>query len=299
MARWRSCALLRLGDHARQLAALVQLDGNVAAADQLAVDEQLREGRPVGIARQVGADLRILQYVDAVEAGGAGRLQRLHGAAGEAAHRELRRTLHEQDDRVRLDHRLDAVHDAHAKTPLRGRPPGRGAMGLELYGLGAAPRRHPRNEPETAMAIGLPPLPYDRTALEPHISAETIDYHYGKHHQTYVTNLNNQIKGTEFENLDLEAIIRKAQGGMFNNAAQVWNHTFYWNCLKPNGGGEPTGKLADAINKAFGSFAAFKEQFTQTAITTFGSGWAWLVQRPDGSLALVSTPNAATPITGN
>jgi len=148
------------------------------------------------------------------------------------------------------------------------------------------------------MAIELPALPYDRTALEPHISAETIDFHYGKHHQAYVTNLNNLIKGTEFEAMDLESIVRKSQGGMFNNAAQVWNHTFYWNCLKPNGGGEPTGALAEAINKAFGSFAAFKEQFTQTAITTFGSGWAWLVQRPDGSLALVSTPNAATPLTG-
>jgi len=148
------------------------------------------------------------------------------------------------------------------------------------------------------MAIELPALPYDRTALEPHISAETIDFHYGKHHQAYVTNLNNQIKGTEFESMDLESIIRKSQGGMFNNAAQVWNHTFYWNCLKPNGGGEPTGALAEAINKAFGSFAQFKEQFTQTALTTFGSGWAWLVQRPDGSLALVSTPNAATPLTG-
>jgi len=148
------------------------------------------------------------------------------------------------------------------------------------------------------MAIELPALPYDRTALAPHISAETIDFHYGKHHQTYVTNLNNQIKGTEFESLDLEAIIRKAQGGMFNNAAQVWNHTFYWNCLKPNGGGEPTGKLGEAIVAAFGSFAAFKEQFTNTALTTFGSGWAWLVQRQDGSLALVSTPNAATPLTG-
>jgi Fe-Mn family superoxide dismutase len=148
------------------------------------------------------------------------------------------------------------------------------------------------------MAIELPALPYDRTALAPHISAETIDFHYGKHHQTYVTNLNNQIKGSEFENLDLEAIIRKAQGGMFNNAAQVWNHTFYWSCLKPDGGGEPSGKLAEAINAAFGSFAAFKEQFTNTALTTFGSGWAWLVQRQDGSLALVSTPNAATPLTG-
>ncbi|GAB2491148.1 superoxide dismutase [Arenimonas alkanexedens] len=149
------------------------------------------------------------------------------------------------------------------------------------------------------MAIELPALPYDRTALEPHISGETIDFHYGKHHQTYVTNLNKQIEGTEFADMALEAIVRKAQGGMFNNAAQVWNHTFYWNCLKPNGGGEPTGKLAEAINKAFGSFSAFKEQFTQTALTTFGSGWAWLVQRPDGSLALVSTPNAATPLTGS
>jgi superoxide dismutase, Fe-Mn family len=148
------------------------------------------------------------------------------------------------------------------------------------------------------MAIELPALPYDRTALEPHISAETIDFHYGKHHQAYVTNLNNMIPGTEFENADLETIVRKSQGGMFNNAAQVWNHTFYWNCLAPNAGGEPSGKLADAINTAFGSFAAFKEAFTKTAIGTFGSGWAWLVQRPDGSLALVSTPNAATPLTG-
>ena len=148
------------------------------------------------------------------------------------------------------------------------------------------------------MAIELPALPYDRTALEPNISGETIDFHYGKHHQAYVTNLNNLIAGTEFADMQLEDIVRKSQGGMFNNAAQIWNHTFYWNCLSPNGGGEPTGALADAITKSFGSFAAFKEQFTQTAITTFGSGWAWLVQRPDGSLALVSTPNAATPLTG-
>ncbi|MCG6117297.1 MAG: superoxide dismutase [Fe] [Aquimonas sp.] len=149
------------------------------------------------------------------------------------------------------------------------------------------------------MAIELPALPYARDALAPHISAETIDFHYGKHHQTYVTNLNNQIAGTDFEGKDLEAIIRASSGGMFNNAAQVWNHTFYWHCLSPNGGGEPTGRLAEAINKAFGSFAAFKEKFTQTALTTFGSGWAWLVQRPDGSLALVSTSNAATPLTGD
>jgi Fe-Mn family superoxide dismutase len=148
------------------------------------------------------------------------------------------------------------------------------------------------------VAIELPALPYDRTALEPHISGETIDFHYGKHHKTYVDNLNKMIEGTEFADMPLEEIIRKSQGGMFNNAAQVWNHTFYWNCLKPAGGGEPTGKLADAINAAFGSFDKFKEEFTKTAIGTFGSGWAWLVQRTDGSLALASTPNAATPLTG-
>ncbi len=148
------------------------------------------------------------------------------------------------------------------------------------------------------MAIELPPLPYDRTALEPHISGETIDFHYGKHHKTYVDNLNKQIDGTEFADKPLEEIVRTSSGGMFNNAAQVWNHTFYWNCLAPNGGGEPSGKLADAIAKAFGDFATFKEQFTDTAVKTFGSGWAWLVQRPGGELALVSTSNAATPLTG-
>ena len=144
----------------------------------------------------------------------------------------------------------------------------------------------------------LPALPYARDALAPHISSETIDYHYGKHHQTYVTNLNNLVKGTPNEDKSLEEIIKTSSGGLFNNSAQVWNHTFYWNCLKPNGGGEPGGKLGAAITQAFGSFAAFKEQFTQTAITTFGSGWAWLVQQPDGRLALVSTSNAACPLTG-
>ncbi|BCT92975.1 superoxide dismutase [Lysobacter helvus] len=151
------------------------------------------------------------------------------------------------------------------------------------------------------MAIELPPLPYDRTALEPHISAETLDYHHGKHHKAYVDNLNKMIEGTEFAAMDLVGIIRKSQGAVFNNAAQVWNHTFYWNCMKPataGGGGDPSGKLGEAINKAFGDVAKFKEQFTDTAIKTFGSGWAWLVQRPDGSLALASTSNAATPITG-
>ena len=153
------------------------------------------------------------------------------------------------------------------------------------------------------MAIELPALPYDRAALEPHISGETIDFHYGKHHKAYVDNLNKMIAGTEFEAMPLEEIVRKAQGAMFNNAAQVWNHTFYWNCLAPAsgpnpGGGEPSGKAGEAIAKAFGSFEKFKEQFSDLAVKTFGSGWAWLVQRPDGSLALVSTPNAATPLTG-
>jgi superoxide dismutase, Fe-Mn family len=148
------------------------------------------------------------------------------------------------------------------------------------------------------MAFELPPLPYDRTALEPHISGETLDYHHGKHHKAYVDNLNKLIEGSEHANRSLEEIIRNSQGPLFNNAAQVWNHTFFWNCMSPNGGGEPTGKLAEGINAAFGSFAAFKEQFADVAVKTFGSGWAWLVQRPDGSLALVSTSNANTPLTG-
>ncbi len=147
------------------------------------------------------------------------------------------------------------------------------------------------------MTHQLPPLPYDKNALEPHISAETLEFHHGKHHQTYVTNLNNLIAGTEFENLSLEEIVKKSSAGIFNNAAQVWNHTFYWHSLSPNGGGEPTGALAEAIEKAFGSFGKFKEEFSKTAITTFGSGWAWLVKNADGSLALVSTGNAATPLT--
>ena len=148
------------------------------------------------------------------------------------------------------------------------------------------------------MAIELPTLPYDRAALEPHISAETLDFHYGKHHQTYVTNTNNLIKDTEFAAMDLEQIVRKSSGGLFNNAAQVWNHSFYWQSLSPKGGGDPSGKLADALIKAFGSIEKFREEFSKTAIGTFGSGWAWLVQRPDGSLGLASTSNAATPLTG-
>lgn len=142
----------------------------------------------------------------------------------------------------------------------------------------------------------LPQLPYALDALAPHISKETLEYHYGKHHQTYVTNLNNQIKGTEFENASLEEIIKKSSGGIFNNAAQVWNHTFYWNCLTPNGS-QPSGALAEAINTKWGSYEEFQKAFNAAAVGTFGSGWAWLVKNPDGSLDLVSTSNAATPLT--
>jgi len=147
------------------------------------------------------------------------------------------------------------------------------------------------------MAHELPKLPYEINALEPYISKETLEFHHGKHHQTYVTNLNNLIGGTEFENMSLEDTVKKSSGGIFNNAAQIWNHSFYWQCLSPNGGGEPTGDLEDAINQAFGSFSNFKDTFTQTAVTTFGSGWAWLVKNADGSLAIVSTSNAGTPMT--
>jgi len=143
----------------------------------------------------------------------------------------------------------------------------------------------------------LPALPFAKDALAPIISAETLDFHYGKHHNAYVTNLNNLIPGTEFENMSLEDIIMKASGGLFNNAAQVWNHTFYWNCLSPNGGGAPSGDLGAAINAAFGSFDNFKAEFTKAAATNFGSGWTWLVKNTDGSLAIVSTSNAGTPMT--
>ena len=145
----------------------------------------------------------------------------------------------------------------------------------------------------------LPPLPYATDALEPHMSKETFEYHYGKHHQAYVTNLNNLIKGTEFENASLEEIVRRSQGGIFNNAAQVWNHTFFWNCMKPNGGGKPSGALAKAIDAKWGSFDAFKEAFTKSAVGNFGSGWTWLVGKSDGSVDIVNTSNAATPLTGS
>jgi Fe-Mn family superoxide dismutase len=142
----------------------------------------------------------------------------------------------------------------------------------------------------------LPDLPYPKVALAPHLSAETLEYHYGKHHAAYVANLNQLIKGTEFENLSLEEIVKKATGGIFNNAAQHSNHSFYWNSLSPKGGGEPAGALAAALNKSFGSSAQFKEKFIATAIGTFGSGWAWLIKNPDGSLTIESTGNAGTPI---
>ena len=142
----------------------------------------------------------------------------------------------------------------------------------------------------------LPELPYAKNALAPHISAETLEYHYGKHHATYVANLNKLVAGTEFADLSLEDIVKKASGGIFNNAAQVWNHTFYWNSLSPKGGGEPTGDLANAIVKSFGSFAQLKEKLGNAAVTQFGSGWAWLVKNPDGSLAVEQTSNAATPL---
>ncbi|WP_426509163.1 superoxide dismutase [Fe] [Serratia proteamaculans] len=149
------------------------------------------------------------------------------------------------------------------------------------------------------MSFELPALPYEKNALEPHISAETLEYHYGKHHNAYVVNLNNLLKGSKFEGLSLEEIVKASDGGIFNNAAQVWNHTFYWHCLSPQGGGEPEGKLAEAINQAFGSFAAFKQQFSDAAVKNFGAGWTWLVQTPEGSLTIVNTSNAATPLTGD
>ena len=143
----------------------------------------------------------------------------------------------------------------------------------------------------------LPALPYALDALQPHISKETLEFHYGKHHQTYVTNLNNLIKGSEFETSSLEEIVKKSSGGVFNNAAQIWNHTFYWNSLSPKGGGQPSGALAAAIDTKWGSFDAFKDAFTKSAVGNFGSSWTWLVKKADGSLDIVNTSNAATPLT--
>ncbi|NNF50802.1 MAG: superoxide dismutase [Gammaproteobacteria bacterium] len=146
------------------------------------------------------------------------------------------------------------------------------------------------------MAFELPPLPYDLKALEPHISARTLEFHYGKHHAGYVKKLNGMIPGSEFEQSSLEDIIRKASGGIFNNAAQVFNHTFYWQCMSPDGGGEPSGAVADALKAEFGSVDKFREEFSEKAGGLFGSGWAWLVRKADGSLAITQTGNAGCPI---
>jgi len=148
------------------------------------------------------------------------------------------------------------------------------------------------------MPIELTPLPYDRAALAPHLSAETLDFHHGKHQRAYVDRLNELIAGTEFADLTLEEIVRRAQGSLFNQAAQVWNHEFYWQCLHPRGGGEPAGALGEKIVQGFGDANLFRDEFNRRALATFGSGWTWLVQRADGSLAVVSTSNASTPLTG-
>jgi superoxide dismutase, Fe-Mn family len=148
------------------------------------------------------------------------------------------------------------------------------------------------------MTFELPPLPYDMDALAPHISKETLEYHYGKHHQAYVTKLNVFVEAdSALAGQSLEDLITSQAGGVFNNAAQVWNHTFYWHSLSPNGGGEPSGAALDAINEHFGSFENFKAQFSATAANTFGSGWAWLVKKSDGSLEITSTGNAGNPMT--
>ena len=146
------------------------------------------------------------------------------------------------------------------------------------------------------MTHTLPKLPYAKSALAPYISEETLEFHYGKHHKAYVDNLNKLIKDTTFVDLSLEETIMRSSGGIFNNAAQVWNHTFYWHCLTPKSEGEPSGKLADALTKKFGSIEEFKKQFTQAAVTVFGSGWAWLVKNQAGELEIIQTSNAGTPM---
>ncbi|RUO78022.1 superoxide dismutase [Idiomarina seosinensis] len=146
------------------------------------------------------------------------------------------------------------------------------------------------------MAFELPALPYEKNALEPHISEETLEYHYGKHHATYVSKLNDAVKGTDLESKSLEDIIKSEKGGLFNNAAQVWNHTFYWNCLSPNGGGAASGAVAEAINDKWGSFEKFQEEFNASAAGNFGSGWTWLVKKSDGSVEIMNTDDADTPV---
>ena len=149
------------------------------------------------------------------------------------------------------------------------------------------------------MTFEVPTLPYAIDALAPHISAETLEFHHGKHHATYVAKLNGLLPGSEFEGKSLEDIIKSSSGGVFNNAAQIWNHSFYWNSLSPNGGGQPTGALADAINAKWGSFEAFQAALNDKAVNNFGSSWTWLVKNSDGSLDIVNTSNAGTPITGD
>jgi Fe-Mn family superoxide dismutase len=149
------------------------------------------------------------------------------------------------------------------------------------------------------MAFELQALPYARNALEPHMSTETLDYHYGKHNQTYITKLNGLVEGTDDANKSLEDIVRSASGALFNNAAQAWNHNFFWQCMSPNGGDEPTGAAKDAIEKEFGSFDAFKKEFNEKAANNFGSGWTWLIKKADGSIAIANTSNAENPLTGS
>jgi superoxide dismutase, Fe-Mn family len=152
---------------------------------------------------------------------------------------------------------------------------------------------------EQKMKFELPELPFAKDSLKGIISEETFDYHHGKHHAAYVNNLNKLIEGTKYESMDLEGIIKDSEGGVFNNAAQTWNHTFFWNCLSPNGGGQPTGKVLDGINAAFGSFDSFKEKFSNSAATLFGAGWAWLAKGDDGKLEILQLSNAGTPLTMN
>jgi Fe-Mn family superoxide dismutase len=147
------------------------------------------------------------------------------------------------------------------------------------------------------MAFELPPLPYRMDALEPYISKETLEFHYGKHHRAYVNNLNNLVPGTKFGEATLEEVVKTSDGGIFNNGAQVWNHSFYWECLSPEGGGEPSGTVLDALVESFGSFEAFRDRFSTAAATLFGSGWAWLVKDPSGKLEIVQESNAGNPLT--
>src|SRR5690606_37363054 len=224
--RWPSLSRLGdLGQHPRQLAGLEQLQGDVAAADQLAVDEQLREGRPVRVARQVGPDLRFLQHVDRMEGLGAGLLERLHRAAGEAAHRELRGPLHEQHHRVRLDFGLDALGHLHVASPAMRPAAARGAVtGVGVESMECKP---PFTRKESEMAIALPHHSYERSALESHIAGGTLDFRHGNHHKAYDDTRYTMIAGTEFESMPLEEVIRQSEGGMYNSGVPAWVLTLY------------------------------------------------------------------------